>query len=60
LRPGSPKTALLETEHRVQKLKAWLPKGPTDSGGYRERDIIQFYAVDGGLRTTYVSNLILL
>jgi hypothetical protein len=51
---------MLETEHRVQKLKAWLPKGPTDSGGYRERDIIQFYAVDGGLRTTYVSNLILL
>lgn len=51
---------MIETEHRVQRLVKWLPAGPTESGGHRERDLIQFYAVDGGLRTTYVSNLTML
>lgn len=54
------KTVYVENEHIVLKLLRWLPKGPTDSGGYRERDMIQFVAKDGGMRTTYVSNLTLL
>lgn len=59
--PGKPhKTVYVENEHFVVKLLKWLPKGLTDTGGYRERDLVQFIAKDGGTRTTYASNLTVL
>jgi hypothetical protein len=50
----------IETEHKVLKFRKWLPKGPTLEGGYREKDIIQFIARDGGVRTVLAEDLVVL
>jgi hypothetical protein len=50
--------SIIEAEHRVKSLRKWLPAGPTDSGGVRKHDIVQFVAVDGGIRTVEVRDLV--
>jgi len=51
---------MLEDEHKVLRLKRWLPAGPLEDGGRRERDLVQFIAENGGTRTVAVEDLILL
>jgi hypothetical protein len=35
-----------------------LPAGPTDSGGFRKKALVQFIAYKGGLRTVAVDDII--
>lgn len=50
---------MIEDEHLVQKFVKFLPAGPTESGGHRKRDLVQFIAKDGGMRTVQVEDLVL-
>lgn len=47
-------------EHRfkVTSVRCWLPAGPTDSGGFRKKALVQFIAYKGGLRTVAVDDII--
>lgn len=49
---------LIEQTHEVVKLLKWLPAGPTDNGGVREQDIVQFVARHGGIRTVAAADLV--
>lgn len=55
--PGSRRT-MIEDEHEVLRLRQWLPAGPTATGGHRERDLVQFTAKHGGVRTVPVADLV--
>lgn len=63
--PGGRHT-LLEDEHRVDRLLAWLPAGPVldaetgEEVGVREHDLVQFRAREGGRRTVRTDDLTLL
>lgn len=50
--------SIIENEHEVLKLLKWLPAGPTESGGFRKKDIVQFVARHGGIRTVAVADLV--
>jgi hypothetical protein len=49
---------LMEREHRVLRLKAYLRAGLTKDGAIRDKDIVHFYAEHGGLRTVYAEDLV--
>lgn len=60
---------LIENEHQVVKLLKWLPAGPLGadaqttgtrerSAGHRPRDMVQFVARHGGVRTVAVEDLV--
>ena len=62
-RPGAHKGARfnwLEQKHQVYKFRRFYPAGPLPDGGVREHDLVQFFAVDGGMRTVRVRDLTLL
>jgi hypothetical protein len=52
-------TPALDDEVKVKALKrpALLLAGPTSNGGVREKDLLQFYADMGGLRTISVDSV---
>jgi hypothetical protein len=41
----------MSDEVKVTAVKALLPAGPASNGGFREHELLQFYADMGGLRT---------
>jgi len=57
--PGA-KHIWLEQKHQVYKFRKFFPAGPLPGGGVREHDLVQFFAVDGGLRTVRTDALTLL
>lgn len=57
--PTGEKRIMIEAEHYVVKLMRWLPAGPTESGGHRDKDLVQFVARDGGIRTVATADLVL-
>jgi hypothetical protein len=58
VRQGSSKTITVEDELHIKKFRRLLPKGPTESGGYRDEPLLQFYAVKGGMRTISKSEVL--
>lgn len=59
--PGKPPPkGLMEIEHKVLTFKAYLPAGVTSEGGWREKDIVQFYTENGGLRTIYAEDIVIM
>jgi hypothetical protein len=50
----------LDDEVKVKSLKrpALLLAGPTSDGGIRKKDLLQFYADLGGLRTISVDSIV--
>lgn len=50
---------MIEVRHRVIKFKQYLPAGPLPNGQIRQKDLIQFYADPGGLRTVNAEDLVL-
>lgn len=65
---GGSRFIKMEQEHEEVKFKQYLKAGPTEylaeDGewviGYREQDIIQFWAHDGGLRTVAATDITIL
>lgn len=57
---GSKANSFLEVYHDVYKFRRTLAAGPTETGGYREHDLLQFYAVDGGLRTVAIEDIVII
>lgn len=55
---GNGRYTVLESEHRVVRLRQWLEAGPLPDGTVREKDIVQFTAEDGGVRTVKVADLV--
>lgn len=56
--PGGGRFIILEVIHENVKFKQYLPKGITDNGYIRDRDIIQFYTNPGGLRTVAAEDIV--
>ena len=50
---------IVETDHHVTKFRRTLPRGPAANGGFREQDLLQFYAEPGGLRTVAAEDIII-
>lgn len=50
---------ILEQTHRVIKFRRMLPAGPMPDGGVRRKDLIQFWADPGGLRTVVAEDIVL-
>ena len=49
---------MIETEHKIVRLLKYLPAGSTESGGNRDRALVQFIAEDGGKRTVACEDLV--
>lgn len=45
-------------EHEIVRLLKWLPAGPMVDGGERPRDLVQFVARHGGVRTVSAEDLV--
>lgn len=56
LRPA--KTIVCEDEHKVASFRRFLPKGETESGGFRKQDLVQFTSVQGGVRTIATRDIV--
>ena len=50
---------MIERDHRVVRFKQYLYAGPLPGGGVRQKDIIQFWADPGGLRTINAEDIVL-
>jgi hypothetical protein len=58
---GRGRNLIDEQEHKVLKLLKWLPAGPTADGeGHRKKDLVQFVAAHGGVRTVAADDLVVL
>jgi hypothetical protein len=57
---GGRRGIMIEEQHYVMRLLKWLPAGPAKEGGHRAKDLVQFVARDGGIRTIAVDDLTLL
>ena len=54
---GGKRKHYTDTVHDCTRMRRFLPAGPLVNGGYREHDLIQFYARDGGIRTAAIRDL---
>lgn len=62
-RPGATPTSTykwLEVVHEECTFRRYLPAGPLPDGGVREHDLVQFFSLDGGLRTVRLDQLSIL
>jgi hypothetical protein len=56
---GTRGKGFIEVEHHVTKYKAYFPAGVMSDGGYRDKDLIQFWTDPGGLRTVNADDLVI-
>lgn len=47
----------IENDHYVTRLMKFLPAGPTEDGGNRSHDLVQFVAKHGGIRTVKAEDI---
>lgn len=45
------------SDTRVLRFHRYLPAGPTENGGYRKEDLVQFYCDPPGFRTIRVRDI---
>lgn len=58
---GRGRNLIQEQEHHVKTLLKFLPAGPTADGeGHRKKDLVQFVATHGGVRTVAADDLVIL
>lgn len=61
LNDGRPMTGMIEAKWDVVTFKRYLfsEDDPGDGSSYRKKDLIQFYAEPGGLRTINAEDIVL-